>query len=230
MRYFYILTLSTLVFFSCKKDTAVNSLTSSNYSYFPLEEGSWIIYNVDSVVHLSNDDGTNQPDTSIASYHFQIKEVVDFDFIDGQGNKAYRVSRYKRQNDTLPWDFLVVWISLRTSGSAQRVEENVRYIKLSFPINQKSMWNGNAYNDQLQEDYSYSEIHIPSTFGNNRFDSTVTVLQLDDDNLIHRVFKQEKYANHVGLVYKEKDSLNINSIGQVTNGFEFRETIQSYSH
>ena len=149
---------------------------------------------------------------------------------DGQGNEAFRISRYKRLSDTLPWYFLEVWVAMRTSASAQRVEDNVRFIKLAFPINSHATWNGNAYNDLSEEDYSYSDFHISSTIGNIHFDSTVTVLQLYDDNLIHRIFKQEKYANHIGMVYKQKDSLNINGIGLVTNGIEFKETIQSYGH
>jgi hypothetical protein len=220
----------SILFFSCKKEADLNSNNSNHYSYFPLENGSWVIYKVDSIVHNSDDDFTNNPDTSISAYHFLIKEVIDSSFVDGQGNTAYRVSRYRRLNDTIPWEFQAVWVAVRTFNSAQRVEDNIRYLKLSFPVSLQSNWNGNAFNDFSAEDYAYTDIHVPSTFGSLSFDSTVTVLQLQDDNLIHRIFKQEVYANHVGLVYKQKDSLNINGIGQVTNGIEFREIIQSYGH
>ncbi|MCX6291883.1 MAG: hypothetical protein NT126_08975 [Bacteroidetes bacterium] len=230
MKKIWSVAILTLLFFSCKKDHVESPVASGYYGYFPLEQDSWVVYDVDSVVHLTDDDLTNRPDTSIAVYHFQIKEIIDSGFMDGEGNQAFRISRYKRMNDTLPWDFQVEWTAKLTATSAQRVEDNIRYVKLSFPMNKKTSWNGNAYNNYVREDYSYDDIHVPSTINTLYFDSTVTVLQLLDDNLIHRIYKAEKYANHVGLVYKQKDSLNINSIGQVTNGVEFKESILSFGH
>jgi hypothetical protein len=230
VKYFCALIILVFIFNSCKRET-VNPADYTNYSYFPLTIGSWIIYDVDSVIHLTNDDATNQPDTSIARSHFQLKEVIESDFIDGEGNTAFHVFRYKRLNDAFSWNFESVWVAKRTFNSAQRVEDNIRYVKLLFPLNPGTpSWNGNAYNDFPREDYSYTDVHVPSTVGSLNFDSVVTVLQFKDDNLIHRVFKQEKYANHVGLVYKQNDSLNINTIGQVTNGIEFKETIQSHGN
>jgi hypothetical protein len=44
------------------------------------------------------------------------------------------------------------------------------------------------------------------------------------------ILKEEKYASHVGMVYQQKDSLNINGLGQVTNGYEFKETVSSYGN
>ncbi len=201
------------------------------YSYFPLAKGSWAIYDVDSIVHLEDDDATNQPDTSIRIFHFKIMEVVDTDFIDGEGQPAYKIARYKQANDTLPFDFQSEWVATCTSNSAQRVEDNIRYIKLAFPINTRTeAWNGNAYNSFLEEDYSYTDIHVSATINSLSFDSTVTVLQLEDNNVLHRIFKEEKYANHVGMIYKQRDSLNLNGILQVTNGFEYKETINSYGN
>jgi hypothetical protein len=201
------------------------------YSYFPLVKGSWTVYDVDSIAHLENDDATNQPDTSIAIYHFKIKEVIDSSFIDGSGNISFLIARYRQSYDSLPFAFQSEWVATLTSNSAQRVEDNVRYIKLAFPISPSSHpWNGNAYNNFQEEEYSYTDIHVPATINNLSFDSTVTVLQLDDSNVLHRIFKQEKYANHVGMIFKQKDSLNVNGILQVTNGYEYRETLQSYGN
>jgi hypothetical protein len=231
MKYFYSICCFILVFCSCKKDKVEEVSTYMDYGYFPLVKGNWTIYNVDSVAHLADDDATNQPDTSIAVFHFKIMEVIDSSFIDGEGHEAFKVARYKQANDTLPWDFQAEWVSTITSNSAQRVEDNIRYVKLAFPVSMRTAsWNGNAYNNFQDEEYVYTDIHVPATINNLSFDSVVTVLQLDDDNVLHRIFKQEKYANHVGMVYKQKDSLNLNGILQITNGFEYKETLQSYGN
>lgn len=230
MKCFCSFSIVACVFYSCKKETAESTAAGVYYSYFPLQTGNWVIYDVDSIAHLTNDDATGQPDTSIATYHFKIKEIIDSDFIDGEGDQAFRISRYRQMNDTLPWDFEAVWVAVLKANSAQRVEENNRYIKLAFPMDLNTSWNGNAYNNFLEEDYSYTEIHVPRVIGGYNFDSTVSVLQVDENNFLNRIYKEEKYANHVGLVYKLKDSLNYNGIQQVTNGFEYTETIESFGN
>jgi hypothetical protein len=228
---FYKACILISVLSSCKKDQVEDPVAHMYYSYFPLSKGDWTIYTVDSIAHLEDDDATNEPDTSIRIFHFRIKEIVDSTFIDGQGNTAYRIARFRQMNDTLPWESQTEWVAKITSNSAQRVEDNIRYIKLAFPISEHTeSWNGNAYNNFLEEDYLYTDIHVSATIGSLSFDSSVTVLQAQDYNVLHRIFKQEKYANHVGLIYKQKDSLNINGIQQVTNGFEYKETIESYGH
>ena len=230
MKYSLLFFLLAVAFYSCHKETLTDSPAGMNKNYFPQDIGRWVIYDVDSVAHLTDDDATDHPDTSIATYHYQLKEVLDSSFVDGEGNPAVRLSRYKRMNDTLQWDFQAVWVENLTFNSAQRVEDNIRFVKLSFPIRLNRDWDGNAYNTYPEEDYSYSDIHVASTIGSLYFDSTITVLQNEDFNFIHRIFKQEIYANHVGMVYQQKDSLNINGIGQVTNGFEYKETVSSFGN
>ena len=227
MKKSYLFFLIAIGFYSCHKETLTDTI-GNGFGYFPMDIGRWVIYDVDSVAHLTDDDSTDHPDTSIARYHYQLKELLESGFTDGQGNYTVRINRYKRLNDTLPWEFQSVWVQNLTYNSAQRVEDNVRFVKLSFPVKLNSEWNGNAYNTYPTEDYSYSDIHVPSTIGALSFDSTVTILQVEDFNLIHRIFKQEKFANHVGMIYQQKDSLNINGIGQVTNGVEYKETITSF--
>ena len=70
--------------------------------------------------------------------------------------------------------------------------------------------------------------NVPINIGGFSFDSAVTVLEYSDFNLIHHIFKEAKYAYGLGLVYRERDSLNIEN-GLVTNGVEFRQTIIDYS-
>ena len=79
-----------------------------------------------------------------------------------------------------------------------------------------------------EEDYVLDEANVPIAIGGFNFDSSVTVLQLEDFNLIHRIFKQEKYVYGVGLAYRQRDSLNINALGGVINGVEFRQSLIDY--
>ncbi len=199
------------------------------YRYFPLEPGSFIVYSVDSIIHRYDDDLTNNPDSLIDTFKYEVKEVVDSDFIDGEGDVAWRISRYYRDNDSSDWNFTTLWTAKVTNQSAQRVEENIRFVKLSFPIKLNKSWNGNYYNFLPEEDYSVEEANTPLDIGNFNFDSSLTILEADDFNLIHRIYKESKYAYGVGLISRERDSVNLTQFGEITNGIEFQQTVIDYS-
>lgn len=217
---------------SCKKEIATSDLESTAFRYFPLEPGSWIIYDVDSVVHREDDDRYGL-DTSVEQYHFQLKEVVDSAFLDATADTVFTLLRYHRVVDTLPWQLSSVWTAKRSPYNVQRVEENIRFIRLSFPITSRSTWNGNAFNFYPEERYFYEAVHAPATIGNLQFDSTVTVVQNRFSSTINRIDKFERYAAGAGLVEKRLDSLRVStSFGGVVilNGLEYSQQINSYGH
>jgi hypothetical protein len=114
-----------------------------------------------------------------------------------------------------------------TSISAYRTENNISYHKLAFPIDEDITWNGNDANTDDEEMYSYEYFHIPGTYQSLDFDSTLSVLQIDEDNFIEKIFKQEVYASGVGLVYKQVSNLGkVNGI--VVSGYEIRMEIKDY--
>lgn len=229
----YILASFSVLYFSCKDDKVEPSIESSYIGYFPLDSGFWIEYSADSIVHLDSDDQFNL-DTAINSYHFQLREVIDSGFVDAEGDWAHRISRYKRNSDTLPWSFVNVWTAKINSASAQRVEDNIRFVKMSFPINPRKTWNGNAFNYFPQEDYYYQDLYQPVSFNGLAFDSSVTVVQNDFTSNVNRILKKEIYANHVGMIYKQLDSLNTvhlpTNVVVILNGTEYSQQVIDYKH
>jgi len=212
-----------LINFSCKKEILIRE--SSSYHYFPTERGKYVIYDVDSVYHAEND---HDNDDSVYYWHFQIKEVIDDTFTDGQGRQAQIIKRYKRDNDTLDWNFLNVWTQVLTSAAAYKTEDNVPYHKLAFPVSDRITWNGNDANTLEVEIYLYESIHSALTLNSLYFDSTLSVLQRDDDNPVQRIYGKEIFANHVGMIYKERDNLSkIIGVG-IVKGTEYKMTIRSY--
>ncbi|MGD1844835.1 MAG: hypothetical protein ACFB10_05520 [Salibacteraceae bacterium] len=109
------------------------------YDYFPVETGHWVEYKVDSIVY----DPFNQ---SIDTFQFFLREEIAGEFQDLEGRSTLRIERFKRENDTLAWRLIDVWTANRTSTTAERVEENERIVKLSFPVRLNQQWNGNAFN------------------------------------------------------------------------------------
>lgn len=63
------------------------------------------------------------------------------------------------------------WASNKTVTAAEKVEENVRFVKLAFPVKDEQVWNGNAQNTLDGWNYSYQFFDRPRTVGGITFDS-----------------------------------------------------------
>jgi len=194
-----VILLAGMLYSSCKKDPVPPP--DLGYNYFPDQVGHFVIYEVDSTVY---DDFTH--DT--VYYRYQVKEITESEFTDNEGRRALRIERWVRPyNDTLPYDSLSwtlhrVWSAVRTAAQAERVEENVRYIKLAFPPEKDKDWNGNAQNTLGEWDYEYEEVDAPANVNNRHFDSALAVLQHNDVNLLQHRYYHERYARNVGLIEK----------------------------
>ncbi len=204
MKYFitliFISFILTSSLFSCKKEK--QQAADFGYSYFPEKVGSYVIYDVDSFFY---NDFTDHIDT----FKFQLKEKIQSVFSDNESRPTLRIERYIKKYDPykpyplITWKLRNVWVGNRTETTAEKVEENMRYIKLVFPVNGSSSWNGNAQNTADPWNYTYLFIDQPRTIGNLKLDSVLQVNQHDETNLIFKKYYIERYARHIGLVYKQ---------------------------
>lgn len=222
-KYFYIITFSAIIFSGCKKDEHIT--VDQGYDYFPLKAGHTIIYDVDSIVY----DDFFTP-VKIDTFKYQIKEIIESFFIDGQGREAWRLERYI-QTDTTSWEIRQVWTAALTATTAEKVEENLRYIKIAFPVKENKTWNGNSYNNLPSQEYRVEELNTPAQISTYSFEETLKVLQGDEENLIEKFYSEERYARNVGLVYKELVDVK-KEIGpgqQIKSGLIFKMRVNSYS-
>jgi len=120
-----------------------------------------------------------------------------------------------------------VWYENLLDTKAEKVEENIRYIKLVFPVKEGKSWDGNAYNTLGTWNYTYTDVDVPLIINNNTFDSTLTVLQLDNPLLISYEHSEEQYARGVGMIYKQYTFLDYQNIQP---GLEFTMQVSSYSY
>lgn len=214
----------SVLFYSCKEDTIIYP-PKVYFNYVPTNIGNTVIYDVDSTYY-------REFDSTIHVFHFQIMEIIDSTYPDNEGRPTQRIERYKRDSVTGPWYEHGVWNSTLTSSRFERVEENNRYVKLGFPIHETQTWNGNAYNPLGEEEYYYLSFHEPLTIATFTFDSALVVQQANDNNFIHRKYGLEKYANHVGRVYKEFIDADKypspSNIYVYKEGVVYKETLYSY--
>ena len=222
-----------ICFVSCKKDVITEDV---GYNYFPDKVGKYVIYDVDSSYQ-------DDPSNLKTNVKFRVKEVIESTYTDNQGRPTLRIERYKKLYDPLvsydskPWVLSDVWSANRTAATAEKVEENVRFIKLAFPTKKNKKWDGNAYNTiQGWDNYKIISTDISDVVNNISFDSVTTVLQSNIDNLVTTTYGMEKYAKNIGMVYKkiveynkqkQNDSL---FVYDDTTGYQYTMNVVSYGN
>ena len=192
------------------------------YEYFPLEIGKYQTYVVDSTLY---DIGDNEIILKRSSRTF-VKHVIADTMTDNLGRSGFKVERYERANDSLQWQIKDIWFAIRTNEGAEWVEENLRFLKMVFPVKDGVDWNGNKYIDittiipiegesvEVFKSWSYEVLSVDESeqIGDFQFDSVSTISQADSENLIELRYSLEKYAKGIGRVYREMKILDTQCI------------------
>ncbi len=182
-----------------------------DFEYFPLDKGHWYVYECENTFY---DDFTG--DTVVTN--FFLKEVYDTIWTDASGNAAVRIFRYTRNSVDQGWQVLNVWFANHTNIGAERVEENIRIVKMAFPVNPSTRWNGNAKNFQPAQTFLYRNINREFKTQDTIYPNTVTVVQIDQTSAIDKKFEIEVFSRNIGLVYKEQiDVVAFTNLPQVPN-------------
>ena len=209
-----------IVVWSCKE--TVDATEYANYKkYTPMHVGKYFIYRLDSTVMTNFGQ-------AFVTRTYTIKDSVVESFTDNEGNESFKIYRYL-QNPSGSWYPVNTFFATPKANRYEYVENNLRYIKLTNPINVYTNWYGNSYiptspyYDGHQFDtwrFGYSDIGASKTFGANTYSNTITVVQKDSsDNAISysqlvatpaQQFQShfydhgyEVYADSVGLVYSD---------------------------
>lgn len=222
MRNFILLILFVAVFcFSCKKDKDDYIAPDIGQSYAGLELGKYVVYDVDSLFY---NDFTATIDTAI----YKIKEVVAESYLDLEGEEAFKINRFRKDHDTLSWVLIDVWNAKLTTTNYQKTEENVRFVKLIFPVRENVVWNGNSMNNLASRDYSYEYIDKAETIGGKSLELVLKVNQYEELNLIQQKQFIEKFASGVGMVYRKNMDLVRDDFNSPWRGYEITYTLNSY--
>jgi hypothetical protein len=193
-----------LAFVSCKKEQR-QSPVYMGYDYFPNNVGHYVIYRCDSIIANPQISNIIPP---FDTFHYQVKEVIDSLYLNNQGQLTQRIVRYKRTDSTIPWSNILtiqkVWTGTLLTTMATRLEDNNNYIKLIFPLKLGEQWNGNAMNTlAFPGSYQYTALNTPAIVNGVLFDSTLTVMQVNQSSFLGNQYYYEQYATGVGLIYRE---------------------------
>lgn len=212
-----------IVVTSCKKTIHYPATSLTDY-FLTLQVGKYATYRLDSL----NFYYYGQLDT-ITSY--LAKDSVESSFVDGAGNKAWYVTRYLSDTTGTNWYPGETYTVTPLQQRIEMTEENLRFIKLAFPMDQGFSWTGNTYLPyapykgffDYSDDshltlgtwnYSYQSVNTPYSLGSQKFDSTLTVMQRNDSinvpitdvhSFASRTYWSETYAKHIGLIYRHTE-------------------------
>ena len=113
----------------------------SQFAYFPLQTGKYTVYQVDSIVYDFAQGGGTVRD----SFRTFVKEIIADTLRDQTGLLQYSIERYERKSDTADWILKSITTAARTTTQAIRTEDNFRFLKLIFPLDTRSEWDGNVW-------------------------------------------------------------------------------------
>ena len=160
--------------------------------YFPLEEGNYITYKVDSFRIIQNIE---------SAYSFELRVSVTGSFTNGEGNTTYILQREKRADATKPWKLAGTWTAWKSMSQAVIAEGNTSYVKLQFPLSSGMGWNGNALNDLGGPDRcgatDCDRYEVVET------DSVVVIKQDSTKDVLRKDVRYETYSKNLGLISRE---------------------------
>lgn len=209
-----VLTFMVMLVLSCTKEKNA-APKSFQYEYYPLAKTKVWIYDVDSTHY-------NNFNNSVTNFQFQIKDSIADFFIGLSGDTIFRVERYKKQNNSNTWVFQKSIARSKSIRAAEETLDNQTFVRLIFPPEFGAQWNGNSRNNIGEQSYTITDFEVAKEVNGTSYPSTLTVTQIDENNLIREEFATETYAKEIGLINKEVKAIDKNiSNGRITNGFVY---------
>jgi hypothetical protein len=222
---YLIIIISTVFFYvSCKKEYI--EIESYSTDYFPLDSGKYSIYEAKYFLY-------NDFDRTVDTSTYYLKEVITRIELDNNGKPYYRLERFVSQDRFASyWQFVEVWAAQIIDNKAYRIENNQRFINITFPAKKNKPWNGLAYIRKDTtiaipggtidvykdwEDFVITSIDSTETIAGITYDSVLTIKRVDKTNNIERRYSFEKYAKNIGLISKVDSILDTQCNGSISS-------------
>lgn len=158
------------------------------YDFQPLEVGLFWIYAVDQTTYFGENDSEREL--------FFYKDLIRSFYINAEGEQVFIVNR-SRSFDQSSWNKVLDYTLILRNQSLVRTIENQSIVTLVFPPKDGLVWNGNAYRNEVDDDFEL--IHTGSSIRVNQEDS--------DDEVTYRDVRFEIYELGIGMLEKYDEVL-----------------------
>lgn len=191
--------LISCLLFACDNVNSNLPLPQDGGKFFYPNVGQSVIYDVEDIEYELT--GKFMVKT------YQLKEINVLAFKDLDGKEAFKIERYRRENNTQKWMIDSVFMAKKEIDKALKFENNVTYVKIYFPIKEGLKWNGNAYNSFGNDTYELKKVNQSFQTNGQKFENTFSVVQQNDSTLVDLKRRIEVYAENIGMIYQEKTSV-----------------------
>ena len=213
----FLLTFTT----SCNTSKEVGPETVG-YDFYPLAVGDYRIYDVEEINYLI---------TGFDTAVYQLREIIT-DSIPSIDQTTYLLRRDIRQNELDDWESDSVWAVTKTSNYLSITENNIPFIKLTFPVKQGKEWDGNSLNSRAEQIYYYEPIDTLLVDSLTLNDQIRVVIEDVEENVTGVDLRSEAYVQGIGLVEKnyltQKKCTSSDcgpDLGEVIAGRALRQTL-----
>ncbi len=209
--FFLFLSLTVLLLASCSTKEILPASVEGGYEYYPVNIGNSWIYQVDTIGYRSRFvSANNQIVTDTSRGRFFLRELIADSIGLQQGNALFRVEIYRSADSLGPWTIDSVWSIQRGQDKILKTENNRPIVKLKFPLQQGSRWDGNQYNS-LQDSsetnwFTVKELNKNFSFRNNFYPSAF-IIGKSDSSCLGKIRYTERYLKGIGPAFIQKTSL-----------------------
>ncbi len=181
--------------------------------YYPVSIGQYRVYDVQEI---------NYKLTGFDTSFYQLRETI-FDSLVSQDQVSYLIRRDKRTNALEQWSSDSVWTASVTQNYLAISENNVPFMKLTFPVKIGKEWDGNSLNSKAATTYYYTSVD-EQLVDSVSLDNHIRLIVEDiAPNIVNQDERSEIYVRGIGLVQKHYMTLQFctvdcNELGEIEAG------------
>ena len=181
------------MFFSACNVSQVIDPSTLGYDFYPVEVGQYRIYDVEEIQFRI---------TAFDTAVYQVRETI-FDSIVSLDQTTFLMRRDIRSSEMDEWESDSIWSVTPTNLYVSVAENNIPFIKLTFPVRVGAQWDGNSLNARSFQTYYYEEVS-ESPFEEVPLADQIRVIIEDiPENTTGVDLKSEVYARGIGLVVRD---------------------------
>jgi hypothetical protein len=210
-----------LLVLACNNEDDNMQPISAGYEYFPIEEGYFRDYRVNSKTYFIRPDsilGETVLDSTVSTIY--LREMNAERILDPERDSIRKVKFFIKRKFEDDWPTQADSVALVKIKNDELIYtlNNKTFVKLIFPVKEKLSWNGNKFNSLGKEDYFISQI-APLQLDSVNLNNVITVVHSDNINLLGVDQRTEEYAPDIGLAQKNTRILQyIQENGEVLTG------------
>ncbi len=214
-----------LMVFSCSQDEFAPVDLKYDYSYYPLQKGTFVIYDVREVLYPAGADSV----VKIYKEMYLIGDTLNGSNTVGNNATMWTLEKYTKASANANWSFDSVWTVRYSVGKATLIvtENNIPVDKMAFPMKEGLKWNGNSQNisntaivtgsntSKLADAFVLRNYRKPYSVSDTTFSNTVTVVESNSETNVSRDIRRVVYAKDIGMIYRLVQNYTYKSIGGI---------------